>query len=701
MNQNMNYDEQIALLTRRIRHLESEVVKLGGSAYVEQKVQQTNCQVTVNAPAAPIQANNVHIANSSNVAMNRPPQYVNRPVQSPVANTVQKPVGHATKPEKQNIENKIGKNLMAIVASILIFVSLILFGSIAFMYLSNFAKLIIMYVISVGIAVFGIMKSPKRNAPPDKVSKYKTFFTSLAACGAGATYITSLIGYFGFHIFNLLIFAVLIVAWIAGTMYLVYHYSNIFVYICDAGLIISTLLITAQFNSDLLGFIIYTVCLIALYIIRHSDNFNKDCFYFIQYPIMYIILTAICGDIITHTILFIVTIGMFIAFNFIYEIKEKHIASNIITLVLNLIVITFFAIYNTLFNYLDFDAYIWLSIIVAISIGVIYYVKYKVNIPILSYVAYGLTLVFTLIAYSVTDVSDVTGLLPFATFIIVGFVLKDIVIKCSGYGLLLVGTFGMASDYMNLYVIYSVVIAFLIISTVFMIAYKYSCVDKYCITGLFLFYTYYFVTDSDVGISSWLVVLIFMIISAFMNTSLYHKNYETGAVELPSQIIGYIINGIVMFAGLISIASRSVTGELWQVCIISLASLGLYCVNTRRLFKLNLPEMFIGIYISLKFTVLILTILNRLDTASFVISIVGILIAITFIIIGFKVRHKSFRLYGLVVSLISVAKLILFDIEYDSILMRPVGFFIAGVLCFAISFTYSKLEKTINQDNAS
>ena len=45
--------------------------------------------------------------------------------------------------------------------------------------------------------------------------------------------------------------------------------------------------------------------------------------------------------------------------------------------------------------------------------------------------------------------------------------------------------------------------------------------------------------------------------------------------------------------------------------------------------------------------------------------------------------------------MIAVIKLVLLDISYENNLYRPLGFFIAGVLCFGISFIYSKLEKQV------
>ncbi|MCQ2527447.1 MAG: DUF2339 domain-containing protein, partial [Lachnospiraceae bacterium] len=94
-------------------------------------------------------------------------------------------------------------------------------------------------------------------------------------------------------------------------------------------------------------------------------------------------------------------------------------------------------------------------------------------------------------------------------------------------------------------------------------------------------------------------------------------------------------------------------------------------------------------------SIVLFAILHSLHAVNFVISIAGIVLAVLFIIIGFKFLLKGCRLYGLVVSLLCVIKLAMFDIQYDSSIMRPVGLLVSGLLCFGISWIYSRLERKI------
>ncbi len=57
-----------------------------------------------------------------------------------------------------------------------------------------------------------------------------------------------------------------------------------------------------------------------------------------------------------------------------------------------------------------------------------------------------------------------------------------------------------------------------------------------------------------------------------------------------------------------------------------------------------------------------------------------------------RIRDLEAR-YGLVLSIISVIKLIIIDISYDNLALRAASFLVCGLLCFAISYIYNKLDK--------
>lgn len=105
------------------------------------------------------------------------------------------------------------------------------------------------------------------------------------------------------------------------------------------------------------------------------------------------------------------------------------------------------------------------------------------------------------------------------------------------------------------------------------------------------------------------------------------------------------------------------------------------------------PEHWISIYNGGKFTWALVVILHRFSAVSYLVSLAGILLAIAFIVAGFRFKFKVMRLYGLVLTMLCVAKLLFFDIVFDNAFYRPVSFLVAGILLFLISYIYFRLEK--------
>jgi uncharacterized membrane protein len=72
-----------------------------------------------------------------------------------------------------------------------------------------------------------------------------------------------------------------------------------------------------------------------------------------------------------------------------------------------------------------------------------------------------------------------------------------------------------------------------------------------------------------------------------------------------------------------------------------------------------------------------------------------LVLSILWILAGFGLSAKAVRIYGLVITNISIVKLLLLDITYNSTLEKAAGFFVCGVLCFVISFIYSRIDRNV------
>ena len=167
------------------------------------------------------------------------------------------------------------------------------------------------------------------------------------------------------------------------------------------------------------------------------------------------------------------------------------------------------------------------------------------------------------------------------------------------------------------------------------------------------------------------------------------KDPVTGAEEMQSNIVFKIIHAIQMTVILFVIG---LTPYMAVRCISILWSLVLFCANAKTLLQ-KYPGAFAGIYTGVKFTLLLVVILGSFDAPSVVISVSCFVLAIVSIVAGFGIRAKSLRIYGLVLSMISVFKLLLIDIAYGGLLQLAAGFFVSGLLCFAISMIYNMIDK--------
>ena len=131
-----------------------------------------------------------------------------------------------------------------------------------------------------------------------------------------------------------------------------------------------------------------------------------------------------------------------------------------------------------------------------------------------------------------------------------------------------------------------------------------------------------------------------------------------------------------------------------ELIVYILLVIGLFSLNLEQLLSINSN---FGAYIAGKYTVLAAFILNAFVAVNYAYSIAFLLISIVSIVVGFKIRNKSMRLFGLVLSMLSIVKLIMFDVSYSNTLMRALSFLVSGLICFGISLVYNRIDKQHKQ----
>jgi uncharacterized membrane protein len=121
-----------------------------------------------------------------------------------------------------------------------------------------------------------------------------------------------------------------------------------------------------------------------------------------------------------------------------------------------------------------------------------------------------------------------------------------------------------------------------------------------------------------------------------------------------------------------------------------------FMVNAKNMLD-NRGNMIGGMYVGLKFTVLMIAILKSFSAESYIVSVACLIFAIVCIVIGFMAQYKALRIFGLILSMVSIFKLIMVDINYDNTLGNALSFFVSGILCFVISLIYNFIDGKVKQ----
>jgi len=693
-----NYDAQLKSMNLKINRLEGEVDALRKEIEVLKRNGGTVKAAEVNKPAVhrPVyvpEAERVPALAKANVVKSSE----GNAVVSPNATETTTPVSAAvseSKPvkEKTSMENKIGKNLMGIIASILVFAALIVFGGMIYEVIPDIAKVIIMYGISFAFAIVGINKMSKEG-------KFKVFFSSLAGCGVSAVYLSSLLAYFAFGILPAPVLVGIIVVWLVVTGLLSKKKSKIFMYICNVGLVISVMLITFDWGFYYLAAILYILGLAFIYFLNRSKSYNKDCHVFMQLAIVLMILTASNEyDCVFATIFYVVVTAILVLREFFYEINRKNLTTYIVTSSIWLLYTCGYSAMiekQTIIG--EYASFIFVVMFTAYAS--LFCLKHRELSKSLTYVIYYIW-AFSLITINVGFIDEYLSFSLLAlAFLVAGIIRKRIHLSIPGYFYLFLFLCAppnaLEDKYADLIVMAAIVVLFIYNTK------NYNVVFKFINTGLFIAAFLTFCYKASFGAVPTFIVM--AALSLFINTKFYAKNYDTDELEKGTVIFGYVFNALMMLTSLYFIHETSEPFMIMQkafftdgvnIAIVCLVAIALFTVNTKRLFSSSvLPKELSAVYIGVKYTVLIVFILNKMSAISFVISLVLLAFSIVCIILGFKFKFKGIRLYGLILTLVTVAKIILSDIEYDSYIYKPLGLLAAGLLCFGISWIYSRLEK--------
>lgn len=156
--------------------------------------------------------------------------------------------------------------------------------------------------------------------------------------------------------------------------------------------------------------------------------------------------------------------------------------------------------------------------------------------------------------------------------------------------------------------------------------------------------------------TSFIIICLVNIVAKFTPFS---KNWISGKNEKSTNITTDIVNLFLMICGLRFIIKLN-SPALHIIAI--LVTLVLFLINSQNYLKKE--KITFGIYVGIKFTILMVIILNSFNSPNYLISIFAFLVCNIMYCVRILFFFQIARIYGLVLSLVSIAKLILLDITY-------------------------------------
>jgi len=604
---------------------------------------------------------------------------------------------------------------MGIVASVLIFISLIVFGTLVVPLLTDTAKMMLMYAVSLIFAIIGNLLLFR-----DSSNKW---YLSITGCGMGALFISLLMTRLYFNVIADVPLYILILVWAVVVCLLSRFRSAVFLIIGQSGILISVFIGVLQVvskedgNKFLFLAIYFLISQIVFWAGNFAKEYGKNLINFIATLISLSLLTILAcfkyenGQIVGNMGSVLVGIMLFIPIIlsmtcFAYKTASDSVlfgTFNVIHYLLAIIVL-----------HSHFDSYrIGIFILTALVMVALELVnKYKFGEDKELIYGRGIFGIFLMLVFLYelvrTDILfEYTGFVVAAIlFMVYGYVAKKELYRIAGLVLAFISVFVPLDP--GMYITCGATIFFLLILFMCLFKDRYQTWVKMITYPLFVVYIcncFDSVMDMLHLRYDDLQVLLLLTIVAVINIlmikiPILHHNPDTNERENGIFIEATVIHAILMLyvtAGILDIDNPAMHFYAILLGII------LFTVNTFEVLREGRGKWG-SVYTGAKLFFLVNVIMISFDAPDVLFSIVALLFAIAFVVIGFMVESgsdmsmKPLRVTGLVLSLISIVKLLLIDMHYDDKIILALNLFLSGILCFAISFVYNLADKKILQN---
>jgi hypothetical protein len=182
-----------------------------------------------------------------------------------------------------------------------------------------------------------------------------------------------------------------------------------------------------------------------------------------------------------------------------------------------------------------------------------------------------------------------------------------------------------------------------------------------------------------------------IILALLLITNLVFKFVLNKENDKPLLICTYVSSALLMIASTEQLYSISSSKVNYYITLLIAAAV--FANNTYRFIRSKDTKY--QLYGVIKVTAFLVVVLTSMQQASILLSAALLVLSIVWILVGFGLAAKAIRMYGLVITNLSIMKLILLDITYNGVLEKAIGFFVCGLLCFFISFIYNRIDRNV------
>ena len=609
------------------------------------------------------------------------------------------------KERKDNIENIIGKTIMASIASILIFIGMFYFAPAILPYINDNIKVLLMFVISGIVTGIGAKMFAKDNN--------NKFNVTLLGCGFGMIYISLYLTAGYFHMLNQYLLYFLVALWSLVILRLS-EKAKALKFLSCAGVIISITFATLA-NSEIpeLLVVLYAVVIETIFVIygfiKHKKLKLEDAMTISTTLSILSILNPGLGTINAMRIIFAILafVPFVILFYYVNNLKKEkdiliiYISSllgvslflslsifkgNIESLILILVylaVLTIFERKKTLVNkkLINTAEIIPMAIILIASIISVLNVCFYENI-----------------------LENAKGLFDLFVYIILVIITISIIAYAFKYKR---KNFKIFASFMAVLVLFVsnnetilFVMSIIIVTSVLSMLYtkqsgntSKTCLYLYVL--MFISYllqylddTFFILIEGPMANDS--LALVSMIMFLAINTAICYtklgRNWFNDKKEPTLAMTASIVNALILIYG--STELQDIDNVVIKMLFIMLLIVP-YIIAGKKLMKNKSTE----VLAAMLFTVFTMIVLSAYSAPSLIITIDSLIASIICILLGFAIDKKSFRIYGLVLSLTSVAKLVLIDIAFKGTLSKALSLFVCAILCLGISYIYNIVDK--------